>query len=679
MSADAQFSSSDAVADDLRAIAFYRLPPATRAGRDARGEDLPEWRRVRSARPRFLGHRQPQAPGELGYCDVRDASVRETHARLAREYAIAGFCYVFRSGEPAGELDPTLAAILSSGRPDFPFCVCWETTSAYAGAAFDPYDNGRERRFSRDECVAVMRSLIEAFRDRRYIRIDGRPLLIVSSPDPIPEVTGVAAQWRDECMRAGVGDPYVACYGGALGGDPAQLGFDALVECPPLGGFPRSRTDEVVAVGPGSPGNLKCYRSYIGQLLVTQRSNHRLFRTVMPGWDGTPRGAEYEPIFVNGNPETFGYWVERAVDQTRLRHRGDERLLFVRAWNEWEASCHLEPDARNGRRYLEALRAGLCRTSPPIPTRPPWSEVAAWAAPGGGIEATRIVRSPAPARAGRREYLVSVVMPAYNHARFVLKALDSVVAQTHPDLEIIVIDDGSKDATGRLLDEYAHRCLRELTVVHQANAGAHEAINHGLALARGDTIAIMNSDDLYAPARLERLLAAMDAREAALAFSDTRFIDDGGDPVDPDDPYVKQLHRVIEESRKLPDLLYALVYSNIAISTGNFVVRRRLLEKLGGFCAMRVCHDWEFLLAASYETPLVFVDEPLYQYRLHDTNTFSGSRVLASVELEQVLSRFFARLAEHPLAADPARLDAFVAHVRRIGMGGYVDKIGRRD
>ena len=215
--------------------------------------------------------------------------------------------------------------------------------------------------------------------------------------------------------------------------------------------------------------------------------------------------------------------------------------------------------------------------------------------------------------------------------------------------------------------------------MHQANAGAHEAINHGLSVARGDTIAIMNSDDLYAPARLERMLAAMDAREAALAFSDTRFIDDRGDPVDPDDPYVKQLHRVIEESRKLPDLLYGLVYSNIAISTGNFVLRRRLLEKLGGFCAMRVCHDWEFLLAASYETPLVFVDEPLYEYRLHDTNTFSGSRVLASVELEQVLSRFFARLAEHPLAADPVRLKAFVAHARRIGMGGYLDIPGLRD
>ena len=160
MSADARYSSSDAVADGLRAIAFYRLPPPTRAGSDARGEDLPEWQPVRSARPRFLGHRQPQAPGELGYADARDAGVRETHARLAREYAIAGFCYVFRAGESASELDPTLAAILSSGRPDFPFCVCWETTSSHAGAGFDPYDDRGERRFSHDECVAVVRSLM---------------------------------------------------------------------------------------------------------------------------------------------------------------------------------------------------------------------------------------------------------------------------------------------------------------------------------------------------------------------------------------------------------------------------------------------------------------------------------------------------------------------------------------
>jgi glycosyltransferase involved in cell wall biosynthesis len=264
-------------------------------------------------------------------------------------------------------------------------------------------------------------------------------------------------------------------------------------------------------------------------------------------------------------------------------------------------------------------------------------------------------------------------MPAYNHAHYVAAALDSVLAQSHANLEIIVVDDGSKDSTGALLDDYAARCrTHALTVVHQANAGAHEAINHGLALARGEVVALMNSDDLYAPNRLERMLAEMDRRGAAFGFSDTRFIDDRGDEVAATDPYVKQLRGAIAEAAKGSDPLYVLVYNNIAISTGNFIFRRALVERIGGFCAMRVCHDWDFLLAASYETQVVFVNEPLYLYRLHGTNTFAASRVQAALEFEQLLTRFFARLPEHPALRDPQRAADFGEHIHRLGMGGYL-------
>jgi glycosyltransferase involved in cell wall biosynthesis len=271
-------------------------------------------------------------------------------------------------------------------------------------------------------------------------------------------------------------------------------------------------------------------------------------------------------------------------------------------------------------------------------------------------------------------------MPAYNHERYVVAALDSVLAQSHANFEIIVVDDGSRDATGALLDDYAARCrTHALTVVHQANAGAHEAINHGLALARGDVIAIINSDDLYAPTRLERLLAEMDRRGAAFGFSNTRFIDDEGNDLDASDIHVKQLHQAFGEAAKFPDPLYVVLYNNIVISTGNFVFRSELLERIGGFCAMRVCHDWDFLLAASYETPLAFSNEPLYLYRVHEANTVSASRVLAALELEQLRSRFFARLSHHPLLRDPAQAESFYRHLRHIELSGYVAADKRRE
>jgi hypothetical protein len=87
---------------------------------------------------------------------------------------------------------------------------------------------------------------------------------------------------------------------------------------------------------------------------------------------------------------------------------------------------------------------------------------------------------------------------------------------------------------------------------------------------------------------------------------------------------------------------------------------------------MRVCHDWDFFLAASYETPLAFVDEPLYEYRLHGANTVASSRVQSPIEVEQLLARFFERFRDHPIARDPALLGQFIAHARRLGLGGYL-------
>jgi glycosyltransferase involved in cell wall biosynthesis len=663
------------VAQDVRVLAFYRLPDAAQPVRGTSGEELPEWTRVRAARPGFAGHEQPQIPGELGYCNVRDARVREAQAALARSHAVSGFCYVLRSPGATTEINPTFADIVATGRPDFPFCVCWETTSLHAGAGFGAGDEHRERRFKLEECVALIRELVRVFVDRRYLRIGERPLFIVSSPDPIVEVRAVAARWREECARAGAGNPYIACFGGAQGGDPAQLGFDATIECPPLGGFAQSKRDDVVPIRPDFAGDVRNYRSYVGHLLVSDRPEHTMFRSVMPGWDETVRTTQAAQVFVSANAETFGYWAERAIDQTRLRFAGDERLLFVRSWNEWDAACHLEPEMRHGRRYLEALRAAVLRPPAAAPARPSWGAMRAWTAARGGLAAARVVRAQPRESARGPLSRVSVVMPAYNHERYVVAALDSVVAQTHANVEIIVVDDGSTDATGAMLDDYAARCrTHALTIVHQANAGAHEAINHGLALARGETIAVMNSDDLYAPTRLERLLREMDHREAGFAFSNTRFIDDAGLDIEASDPYVKKLQRAIVDGIKAPDFLYVLVYNNIAISTGNFVFRRDLLERIGGFCAMRVCHDWDFLLAASHETPLAFIDEPLYLYRLHGTNTFSSSRVQAAFELEQLLARFFATLGDHPLAGDPAELERFLSHVRELGLGGYLPR-----
>ena len=655
-------------ASEVRIIALYRLPEVARPPGPVAGEDLPEWTAVRAARPRFAGHEQPQLPGELGYCDVRDAAARDAQAALAREYGVSGFCYVFRTALGDGGLDAVLVDILASGRPDFPFCVCWDTTGLPSG----------EPGYARAQSVALVRALLRAFADSRYLRIGGRPLLVVSAPDSIEDVRATVPVWREECMREGAGDPYLACYGTAIGDGPERFGFDATIESPPLGGFPQSERERIVALAPDFTGDARNYRSYVGQMMVSPRPGHAMFRSVMPGWDETARLGDAAKLFVGANAETFELWTERAMDLTRLRFSGDERLLFVRAWNEWDAGCHLEPDARHGRRNLEVLRDASLRPPVDVPERPSQAALASWVGAGDGYAAARSVRSdPRETRAGVGPR-VSVVMPAYNHERYVAAALDSVVAQSHANLEIVVVDDGSTDATGAILDDYAARCrTHAMTVVHQTNSGAPEAINHGLALARGEIVALINSDDLYAGDRLECMLGEMDRRDAGLGFSGTRFIDGEGKDIDNDEPYAMGLRQAIAEAAAAPDPLYVLVSHNITTSTGNLVFRRDLLERVGGFCAMRVCHDWDFVLAASYLTRLALLTRPLYLYRLHGTNTFRGARVQAALELEQLQTRFFSRIVEHPLLQNPQDAARFVENVRRLGLGGFIRDAGR--
>jgi hypothetical protein len=661
-------------AKDLRLIAFYLPQYHPIPENDGWwGEGFTEWTNVRKAQPNFAGHYQPHVPAELGYYDLRDPGVRERQAALAREYGIHGFCYYYYWFNGKRLLERPLDEMLASGKPDFPFCICW------ANENWTRRWDGREQdvliaqQYSRDDSEAFIRSLFPLMRDRRYLRVDGKPLVLIYKIALIPDLPATIALWRDECRRAGLGEIYLVAAMTTWRGNPERLGLDAAVEFPPHGHQAERLNEKVAFTNPRFSGTVFGFRSYVAQMMTMPRPDFKLFRGLLPAWDNTARQQDTGTAFVGSSPELFQYWLEHAMEQTRLRHRGDERLIFINAWNEWGEGCHLEPDRRHGRAYLEAVRAA--RAAPPIvaPRRPAWAEVVAGAAASGAASTTRIVRSPPLASGSVPAPRVSVVMPAYNHQRFVGAALDSVVGQTLRDLEIIVVDDGSQDATSALLDEFAERCITHaVTVVHQANGGAHAAINRGLARARGEFVAIINSDDRYAPARLETLLLAMRDRAADFAFSDTRFIDDDGAELGPGNSYVEQLRDGIAHGVASGNPLPALLQINLAISTGNFVFRRTLLEKTGGMSAFRVCHDWDFILGASYFTPLAFVAAPLYDYRVHGANTFSGLRLIAHLESDQVLDRFFEAIEGHPALREPGSRQRFMDEVHRRGLSGFL-------
>lgn len=260
--------------------------------------------------------------------------------------------------------------------------------------------------------------------------------------------------------------------------------------------------------------------------------------------------------------------------------------------------------------------------------------------------------------------LVSVIVPSFEHAAHIEEALRSVAAQAGPPLECIVVDDASRDESveivARLFEEsdFTSRFEGRLRIdVQDSNRGAHAALNRGLELARGDWFALLNSDDAFAPGRLEAMLEALVGSGSDLAFSRVVFVDENSRPCrSSTDDFRLRRHQDVME--RFPTTGFAALRGNAAVSTGNLVFSRRLYETVGPFAPLRYCHDWDFLLRALVRTEPVYVPRPLYRYRLHSANSFRALAGDAEAETEQVLRRYFAALRagelENECAPSPA-------------------------
>lgn len=253
---------------------------------------------------------------------------------------------------------------------------------------------------------------------------------------------------------------------------------------------------------------------------------------------------------------------------------------------------------------------------------------------------------------------VSIVLPVYNHASYVTAALDSVRAQTMADWELIVIDDGSTDGTREVLQRYVESVQDARIQLHlQANAGSHATINRGLSMARAPYLAILNSDDVFAPTRLERLLALAQQHPGdLLAVTAVRLIDGEGALVEERDPqfwWLRMYRDILDywrasQRNSAHPARDALLWGNFTISTSNFFLSRTLLDRLGPLGHFRYVLDWEYALRVTIECPQAFHfldDEPLLDYRLHGRNTILSGAIRNHVEAAWMLRRANKRIA----------------------------------
>lgn len=241
----------------------------------------------------------------------------------------------------------------------------------------------------------------------------------------------------------------------------------------------------------------------------------------------------------------------------------------------------------------------------------------------------------------RKSYpLLSVVIPSYNHEQYIGEAIESVLNQTYPNLELIIIDDGSRDDSVKRIQSFEDE---RITLVCQQNAGAHNAINRGLEMAKGDYLAILNSDDIYTGMRFEQMICALEEqKEAEFACSYIQVIDSSGKALGIKEGWRNMEPWVIEH----PELSYQatddfklnLLMTNFTSTTSNFLFTRSLYEKIGGMRNLRFAHDWDFALRAAEVTECIMVEQPLLKYRVHNTNTISSNRKWMLFEIAWMLA-----------------------------------------
>jgi lipopolysaccharide biosynthesis protein len=345
-----------------RLIAFYLPQYHPIPENDAWwGKGFTEWANVSRARPLFPGHNQPRQPADLGFYDLRIPEVREAQAELARQHGIHGFCYYYYWFEDGKRLlERPLEEMLASGKPDFPFCLCW------ANENWTRRWDGQERQIlmrqdhSPENDMTFLHSVLPYMRDPRYIRVNGKPLLMIYRSTLFPDITATVSRWREELKRLGEPDIYlVAAETFDVSGEAVTTaGFDALCELPPhqVGNTPVVDSRHIQFNEPFS-GRLYDYTQIVDRFLSRPAVRYRRIRSVTLEWDNTARRKASSHVMVNYSLTSYHRWLRGVINETSRLENPDERLVFINAWNEWAEGTYLEPDTRNGLAPLEATLA----------------------------------------------------------------------------------------------------------------------------------------------------------------------------------------------------------------------------------------------------------------------------------------------------------------------------------
>ena len=361
-----------------RVIAFY-LPQfhPFKENDEWWGKGFTDWTNVGKAKPLFRGHYQPRVPADLGYYDLRLPIIREQQAEMAREAGVEGFMYWhYWFGNGKTLLSEIFDDVLKSGKPDFPFCLGWANHSWTRRTWNSSAQNHKDldlmiQEYPGDKDIEEhFYNVLPAFKDHRYITVDGKPIFIIYAPLSMPDCTHFIEMWRNLAKKENLNGIHFVGLAGGWEKDfkkTLDLGFDALI----IGNQWNAQTK----VNHGyvgmmlktklrkyfpqiAPLDTYPYKKIIKNLFGEWEKHENCYPQIIPNWDRSPRGGRRAVIYTGSTPQLFKEHVEDAVRLVENKE-SEHRLIFLRSWNEWAEGNYVEPDLKFGHGYLDVLKDSI--------------------------------------------------------------------------------------------------------------------------------------------------------------------------------------------------------------------------------------------------------------------------------------------------------------------------------
>ncbi len=361
----------ESVARRARVLAYYLPQFHSVPQNDAWwGEGFTEWTNTARTLPRFAGHYQPRIPRDLGHYRLDGTETLKRQAEMARNAGIDGFVFYFYWFNGTRLLDGPLEALLADPTVELPFCLLWANENWTR--RWDGSDNEVliSQDFREQDEAALIDCYARHFADPRYIRLDGRPLLMLYRPALVPDAQLTVARWR-ALFKERCGENPILIMAQAFGDDdPRPYGLDGAIEFPPhkITVDMQTINGSLELLDADFTAQTYDYDEIVSRSLASPAPDYPLIRTACPSWDNDARRQGAGLVMHGSTPAKYQGWVEGLVRHALARPFHGSPIVCINAWNEWAEGAYLEPDLHYGAAYLNATgRAitGFSRTARP--------------------------------------------------------------------------------------------------------------------------------------------------------------------------------------------------------------------------------------------------------------------------------------------------------------------------